>query len=194
MNLTVLYVKDTGHVVSALMRTAPGGRADPPKDAEEAAKRVFELVADALPIRSIFRPSASNTGLTSTFEATLSIPAERLLTLDVDADSDTLLLPREYVVVDGKTIERPSTTPAPTLTLTAGSVNLQFAAGTPPNLAVQVYVIQRGATEGQYFHRTFDTPPAGGTLAMNVQPPLAGDCAALVLVQGYSAQIKYGHV
>ena len=76
--LTVVYLKDTGHVLAALTR------ADPPQGTEP----VSALVGTGLPVRFVGRPPAD-----------VTVPAEDLAAVTVDDQPEVVISPQSFQVI-----------------------------------------------------------------------------------------------
>jgi hypothetical protein len=96
MKMTVLCMKETGHVLAAVTRVAETAAAataaDMTEDAKQAleAKRVAELAGDALMVRYVRDDSKSFSS------AEFSVPADELRAVMTDLDTSVLLDPRDY--------------------------------------------------------------------------------------------------
>jgi hypothetical protein len=125
MSLTVVYAKDTGHVLGALAVTGPAG----------PLPKIGALVGKELPVR---------VGLSDGTSVELAIPASQLSVAAVDDLSDALVRPINFGVVPG-----PDQTPRSALlrladglsvTLGAKGVTVAVAGNTSVELPVLVAI------------------------------------------------------
>ncbi len=193
MKMTVLYVKDTGHVMAAVTRNAPVEPVPADPAADRPAPEVSALVGDALPVRGFIDFS---TGLFG--PAAFTVPADRLVALEVDRDDDQLLAPHDYTVLDGKKLEVSPPTPLPTLSApSSNTVRVSLPAATLSDLPLQLYLAPRlGATgSAQSFEGVFKPATATSTtLDFGVRTAMAGDYDLLMLLRGYRVATIHLHV
>jgi hypothetical protein len=193
MKMTVVYVKDAGHVMAAVTRAALP-EASPPPVAEGASLEVQAMVGDSLPIRS-FR-NLTNNSLDGT---RFSLPAEQLATLTVDGDQDQLLSPRGLAVLDGKTVE---SVPAP---IEADFPDLAIVTGDPStivvtltddalgDLPIKLHLVRRDgpADASQYFQGVFKpATPTKRAIRFTARAPLSGTYDVLMLLKGFRAAVR----
>ena len=162
MKMTVLYVKDTGHVMAALTRVAPAQWAPVDPAAPDPSPEVLALVGDTLPVRSF-------DDLTSLalMPVAFAVPAERLAALTVALDEAQLFSPRLCQVAGGTKVQGPPVRPVAAGHTVSGNastviVTLSIAVVAEP-LPVQLYVPAVGTVDKQSFEDIFkpNTSTAG---------------------------------
>ena len=168
--MTVLYVKDTGHVVAALTRVA-----DP-----EALLTADLLVGEALMLRYIGDPIALAYGFTN-----FLIESDELDMLTPDLDSGVTLSPRSFLIDGDKTIQptNSSTSVVPNFPNTA-QIRITVGAAVAQESKVRVEIVNFTTAERQV---VTDKIAAGATqIDVNLRP-LELDKAhdVLTLVQGF---------
>lgn len=192
MKMTVLYVKDTGHVMAAVTRNAPIESVPADPAASGATPDVSALVGDSLPVRGFID---SSTG--QFVPAEFAVPADRLVALEVDRDEDQLLAPHGYTVLDGKKLEVSPPTQLPSLSGNSSTVRVSLPAATLSDLPLQLYLTPRlGATgTAQSFEGIFKPATATSTtLEFGVRAALSGDYDLLMLLRGYRVATMHLHV
>lgn len=194
MKMTVLYIKDTGHVMAALTRTALVEAAPEEPNAVPPSAEVVSLVGDALPVSDFF--DVTNPPLPVRDAETFSIPADRLSSLTVERNDAVLFSPHRYCVVDGKTLQLSTNAPLPGLSPSNNGQDLlvTLGAATPVKLSLQLYVVPATgpASDGRALQGVFD--PATGTatsIAFGVGSALASSFKALVLLPGCRSAIVH---
>jgi hypothetical protein len=190
MKMTVLYIKDTGHVMAAVTRVAstqwpPVDPADPGPSPEVRA-----LVGDTLPVRSF-----DDLGSQELKPVALFVPADRLAALTVDLDEAQFASPRLCQVVDGTKVQGPPVRPVAadhTTSGNAGTVVVSLPAPvTGESVPVQIYVPAVGTVTEQSFEGVFN--PNNSTkdrISFNLGTALpTGTHQILVLIKGQFATL-----
>jgi len=190
MKMTVLYIKDTGHVMVAVTRVAPTPW--PPVDPKEpgASPEVRALVGETLPMRS-FDDLASQ----ALVPVALFVPADRLATLTVDFNEAQFATPRLCQVTDGTKLQGPPVRPVTaghTLSGSASTVIVQLpVAVVAKPVPVQIYVPAVGTVREQSWEGVFD--PDNSTkdrVSFSLRTALpTGTHQILVLIKGQFATI-----
>ena len=192
MKMTVVYVKDTGHVMAAVTRAALPD-ASPPVAAGPSPE-VQAMVGDSLPVRSF--TSLSSNAIDGT---QFSVPADKLATLTVDGDQDQLLSPRGYAVLDGKAVEgvpTPSSTDFPDLASDSGdarTIVVTLGADALAELPIKLHLVYRTGTAdvSQHFEGAFKpATPTVRSIRFTARTPLAGTYDVLMLLKGFRAVVR----
>ena len=155
MKMTVLYVKDTGHVMAAITQAAPTQW--PPVDpaVPDPSPEVRALVGDILPVRSF-----DNLASQELKPVTLFVPAERLAALTVDLDEAQLLAPRLCQVAGSTKVQGPPVRPVVAGHAISGNASTILVTLPAPvvgeSVPVQIYVPAVGTVREQSFEGVFN--------------------------------------
>ena len=190
MKMTVLYVKDTGHVMAALTRVAPSQWAPVDPAAPDPSPEVLALVGDTLPLRS-FDDMTSLALMPVAF----AVPAERLAALTVDFDEAQFATPRLCQVIGGAKVKGPPVRPVTaghTVSGSASTVIVQLpVAVVAKSVPVQIYVPAVGTVSEQSWEGAFD--PDNSTkdqVSFSLRTALpTGTHHILVLIKGQFATL-----
>jgi hypothetical protein len=190
MKMTLLYIKETGHVMAAVTRVAPVQWAAVDPAAPGPSPEVRALVGDDLPVRS-FDDATSQ----QLVPVALSVPAERLATWTGDLDEAQAGAPRLCQVAEGTKIKGPPARPVAAGHAVSGNastviVTLPVAAAAE-SVPIQVYVPAVGTLREQSFDDTF-TPntTTAGQLTFTLRAALpTGAHRILVLIKGQPATL-----
>ena len=190
MKMTVLYIKDTGHVIAAVTRVAPTQW--PPVDPAELgpSPEVRALVGDTLPVRSF-----DDLGSQELKPVALFVPADRLAALTVDLDEAQFASPRLCQVADGTKVQGPPVRPVAADHATSGNAGTVVvtlpAPVTGESVPVQNYVPAAGTVIEQSFEGVFN--PNNSTkdrISFNLSTALpTGTHQILVLIKGQFATL-----
>lgn len=190
MKMTVLYIKDTGHVMAAVTQVAPTPW--PPVDPKERgpSPEVRALVGETLPVRSF-----DDLGSQELRPVALFVPADRLAVLTVDFDEAQFATPRLCQVADGTKVQGPPVRPVPaghTVSVSASTVMVQLpGAVVAKPLPVQIYVPAVGTVREQSWEGVFD--PENSTkdrVSFSLHTALPnGTHQILVLIKGQFATL-----
>lgn len=182
MKMTVLYVKDTGHVLAAVTRAAAVSPGPAPAEGEASAD-VLALTGPELMLRA--RPPES-------IESRVPVAAKDLAVLDADVDLRVLQAPGDYAVLDGKTLGVMPTAdaPDPVRATDHASVALTLTAAVASETPMQLHLVPRGGGDALHLAGSFKpSTPTDRTIRFSPSRRLDGEWIALTLVSGYRPKV-----
>ena len=190
MKMTVLYIKDTGHVMAAVTRVAPTPWSPVDPTEQGPSPEVRALVGESLPVRSF-----EDLGSQALKQVALFVPADRLAALTVDFDEAQFASPRLCQVVDGTKVQGPPVRPVSaghTVSGTASTVIVQLPDPVvAKSVPVQIYIPAVGTLSEQSWEGAFD--PNNSTraqISFSLRTALpTGTHLILVLIKGQFASL-----